>query len=452
MLTYPEAIDTLNALIERSRTYPVERTTARINAIWRTQRLLTPLENPQNTFPIIHITGTKGKGSVAAMMSAVLQTAGYCVGLYTSPHLQDFRERFQVNAQLADANTLAMLISQMQPLMADIPYLRWFEAVTALALAYFRHEKVDVAIVEVGVGGLYDATNVVHPILSIITSLSYDHTAVLGETLTEIATEKAGIIKPQTPIVSAPQPPEALTVIEHIAQQCAAPLHRIGHDSQYSPAQAQPSGQSVNIERNGLNHLYKTALVGEHQAINTAVVIASIEQLRLLGWHIREADVHEGLKTVRWPARFEIIEGSPLVVIDAAHNQASAGWLAKTLDTLFHDQDLTVVFGAMSDKDVAGMLAEFAGQAQHFIFTQAQSGRALAPDRLKETALSIGITNTQISLAPTIKAALALANNMATQIICITGSLYVVGEARDVLGLQSTPLMAISGVGGQQAE
>lgn len=450
MLTYLQAIDVLNVLIDQSRTYPAEYAISRINAVHRTQQLLNALDSPHAAYPIIHITGTKGKGSVAAMTAAILQAAGYRVGLYTSPHLQDFRERFQVNGHLADGDVLAALISQMQFAMNDIPYLRWFEAVTALALAYFRHECVDVAVVEVGVGGLVDATNVVQPTLSIITSISYDHTAVLGDTLTDIATEKAGIIKPHIPVISAPQAREAHLVLQAAAERQQAPLHFVGRDSRYFPMDASLLGQAVEVvQQDGSSSIYKTSLVGKHQAINAAVVVAAMRQLCALGWHINERDIHEGLRSVQWPARFEVIDGSPQIIIDAAHNQASAGWLAKTLQQLFPDHSLTVVFGAMSDKDVTGMLGKFVGQADHFIFTQARSGRALSPEQLYDVATAIGIADAHISLAHTVATALDIARRMDTQLVCMTGSLYVVGEARDVLGLQAVPLVAI---GGQQAE
>ncbi|PJF45150.1 MAG: bifunctional folylpolyglutamate synthase/dihydrofolate synthase [Phototrophicales bacterium] len=450
MLTYPQAIDVLNALIEQSRFYPIEQKTARANTVQRTSQLLTALDIMPFSYPIIHVTGTKGKGSVSAMITAILQAAGYRVGLYTSPHLQDFRERIQVNGELANPDLVAALVSQMQPIMNTIAHLRWFEAVTALALSYFQHESVDVAVVEVGVGGRYDATNVVQPILSIITSISYDHISVLGETLTEIATEKAGIIKPNIPVVSAPQPREASLIIEHRAQQVNAPLHMVGRDSYYFPAYPSLSGQAVEIiNANGRTEQYKTALIGKHQAINTAVVVAAVQQLNKLGWKIAPESIDRGLANVRWPARFELLEGDPLLVIDAAHNQSSAGWLAKTLTQLFPEHTLTLVFGAMSDKDVEGMLKKFIDKAQHFVLTQARSGRAMSPEQLQTIALSIGIAEQQITLAESVEAAITFAKQRQTQLLCICGSLYVVGEARDVLGLSPAPLLAYSG---QQAE
>lgn len=449
MLTYPQAIALLDSLIDRSHTHPTDRLTARTTAVQRTSELLTYLGNPQQSYPIIHVTGTKGKGSVSAMLASILQAAGYRVGLYTSPHLQDFRERFRIDGQLADSAILTAVVNEMQPYLEETQRLRWFEAVTALAFKYFQQQNVDVVIAEVGVGGRYDATNIVSPVLSVITSISYDHMHVLGTTLAEIAEEKAGIIKPFTPVVSAPQAVNVLSVLRDFANQKSASLHVVGHDSAFAATWTARSGQSVEVVRDGQRQTYTIALIGQHQAINVAVAVAAVHQLRVMQWHIDDPAVDVGLRHVQWPARFEVIDGTPLVVIDAAHNQDSMQWLAHTLKTIFPEQRVTVVLGAMADKDVLGMLQALKQSVVCFIFTQASTGRAMSPQQIQAIALDIGINPQQITLTESVGEALVAAKATSSDVVCVTGSLYVVGEARDLVHHNGVLMPVVSG---QQAE
>ncbi len=439
MLSYPEAIDFLYSFIDhkrqRAQRYAPERM-----PLERPTRLMGRLGNPQQAYPVVHLTGTKGKGSVGAMLAAMLRAAGYRVGLYSSPHLQDFRERLRVNDQLIASGILAALVSDLRPVLEDTPHITWFEAVTALAFEHFRRQAVDVAVIEVGIGGRLDATNVVHPLASVITSLSLDHTALLGDTLPEIAYEKAGIIKPNVPLISAPQPPEALAVIEAHAEAQQAPLTLVGRDWHYTPLegdihlrverwQAAPQGAAPQP--------YETSLLGQHQVLNGTVALAAAAVLNAQGLAIAPEAQRAGLRRVNWPGRLEIVRQAPLVILDAAHNGASATWLAKTLRHYFPHQPYTLVFAAKADKDIDGMLAALMPITQHLILTQPLDTRGAPMDTVLEHARAAGYTG-EAALIASVAEALAAAQDRtpAEGVICVTGSMYLIGEARTVYGLQ----------------
>ncbi|MBZ0309292.1 MAG: bifunctional folylpolyglutamate synthase/dihydrofolate synthase, partial [Anaerolineae bacterium] len=337
---YADALDYLYTLINQKRRekwMPLE-----------IPRLaLTRLDDPQNTYPIIHITGTKGKGSVGAMTAAILQASGLRVGMFSSPHLQDFRERIKINDELIPEAVVVEQVNLLKPVLAELPEMTWFGAVMVMALNYFRDKNVDIAIIEAGLGGRYDATNIVSPILSIITSISYDHMALLGYSLAEIAAHKAGIIKPYIPVISAPQPAAALAIIEQVADENHAPLTLIGRDWHFRPCGSHLSVECWRAGRDGETlQKYQTALLGEHQALNGTVALAAIEET---GLAIPESAVRQGLQQVNWPGRLEIIREHPAVILDAAHNADSAHWLRRALTERFSEQPRVLVFGAKSD-------------------------------------------------------------------------------------------------------
>jgi dihydrofolate synthase/folylpolyglutamate synthase len=429
-ISYNEAIDALygfiNYELKRQDRYSPE-----VMTLDRPAQLMALLGNPEEQYPIIHITGTKGKGSVGAMCAAVLQAAGYKVGMYSSPHLQDFRERFQVNGNLMAKDQFVQLVEDLLPSFHAVEGITWFEVITAIAFEHFAREKVDVAVIEVGLGGRLDATNIVTPLVSVITSLSFDHTYLLGNTLSQIAAEKGGIIKPGIPVISAPQADEARQTLQQIADERHAPLTLVGRDWTFEPARANVSGQTVTVTRHQETQTYTTNLNGEHQAINVTVALAALERVKNV-LPISESAIRYGLRHVNWPGRFEVVGD---IVLDAAHNRASARWLRETLTAVYPERQPIMVFGAKADKDIRGMLDELLPITNHLIITQAVDSRAESPDAIAELARETGFEGT-IDVIPPVGDAIEHARTIVKSgLIFVTGSLYVVGEARTVLQL-----------------
>ncbi len=436
-LTYDEAIDYLYSFInyELKR---VERYTPDVVSLQRPRQLAEALGDPHMAYPTIHITGTKGKGSVGAMCASALQAAGFRTGLYTSPHLQDFRERIRIDGEMIPKDTFAALVEEMQPAVTSVPGLTWFELVTMLGFLYFARERVDVAVVEVGLGGRLDATNIITPLVSVITSLSYDHTYLLGETLGEIAGEKAGIIKPEVPVVSAPQHAEALAVIETVAARNHAPLTLVGREWIYRPGPITDHiGQGFRAGPiSGPLVEYFTPLLGAHQVVNGAVATAALDHVARASLPISPRAVREGLSRVDWPGRLEVICREPWLVLDAAHNGESAGRLRDALCDLFPHRRLFLIFGASSDKDITGMFAQLLPITHHLITVQAVHPRALEPEELADQAQAAGFAGAIEAIA-SVGAAVERTCNLADpeDLICVTGSLFVIGEVRDICGL-----------------
>ncbi len=441
-LNYNDALDYLYSLINYELQRP-DRYTADVVSLERPRALMAALGNPQEMYPIIHVTGTKGKGSVSAMCASVLQAAGLRVGLYSSPHLQDFRERFRINNQLIEPEIMAALVERVRPIAEKIPGLTWFEVVTAIAFLYYAEAHVDVAVIEVGLGGRLDATNIIKaPLVSTITSLSYDHIQLLGSTLAEIAYEKAGIIKPGVPVVSAPQTDEALQVLERTAAERGSPLTLVGRDYRFETLTSDEYGQSFTVSTHDkVAHKYWTPLLGDHQKINAAVALATLDHARaaspLLGAAITDHALHTGLQLVNWPGRLEVVRRAPWLVLDVAHNGASADVLAATLKTDFNYDNLILVFGAFTDKDVARMFEALLPLTSHLILMQAINPRAFSTDQLATLARSAGYSGPIDEIAPAHEAlARAEVLSDARDLICVTGSLSIVGEIRTILGLQ----------------
>lgn len=434
--TYEDAVDYLYSFInwevERHMRYAPEMMT-----LERPRAVLAALGDPHRAYPVIHITGTKGKGSVGAMCASALRASGLKAGLYSSPHLQDYRERFRINNQLISPEEFTALVNQLRPIVEMVPDITWFEVTTALGFLYFAQQKVDVAVVEVGLGGRLDATNVVTPVVSVITSLSYDHTHLLGDSLASIAREKAGIIKPGVPVVSAPQPEEALQVLEQVAAANQSPLILVGRDWLYQPERGTPHGEWFYAGRaDGLLQMYFTTLPGDHQALNATVALAALECVAEAGIPVTAEGIRLGFEQVDWPGRLEVLEQAPLLVLDAAHNGESAWRLRAALDAMFPQRPLVLIFGASADKDVAGMFAALLPAADVLIAAQAVHPRALDPAAIADQAAVAGFAG-PIYQIPNVAEALAQARALAgpTGMVLVTGSLFVVGEARTVCGL-----------------
>jgi dihydrofolate synthase/folylpolyglutamate synthase len=413
----------------------------------RMRGLLSLLGDPHRRLRIVHVAGSKGKGSTSAMLAAILQRAGYRVGLFTSPHLSRVEERFQVNGQPITSSELAALLTEVRDALSrktstSSPPLTptFFDIATAVGFLHFVRRRVELAVIEVGLGGRLDSTNVCQPLLAIITSISLDHTLQLGDRLASIAREKAGIIKPRLPVISGATVPEARAVIEDVACLRNAPLIQLGVDFhyRYQPGQVTAEGLKrpcVEVTtRTRQWPILEPNLLGEHQAANTAVAVASVEQLRVQGLHISDRAVAAGLREVAWPARLEVVGRSPLVVLDCAHNVASALALVETLQASFPPARRLLVFASSGDKDIAGIFRVLAPHfAQAFLTRYANSPRAATAEHLAELLQAAG--GLPATLSPTPAAAYQAARAAAgpDDLICITGSVFLAGELRPVI-------------------
>ncbi|MBI3244061.1 MAG: bifunctional folylpolyglutamate synthase/dihydrofolate synthase [Chloroflexi bacterium] len=397
----------------------------------RMRTVLARLGDPQRKLPSVHVAGTKGKGSVAAMAASVLQAAGYKAGLYTSPHLHDFCERIQFDGEPIPPEALAALTTELRPLFDSAADITTFEITTALAHEWFARQHADFAVFEVGLGGRLDATNVLYPNVCAITSISYDHTQLLGKTLREIAEEKAGIIKPGAPVVSAPQQDEAAERIVAIAHERGARLCLLGRDWFVERDGFSLASQRFEIWREGgPRREFEIPLLGAHQVDNAAVVVALIEELRGQGFAISEEAISRGLAQVNWPGRFEIFRiGGKTVVLDCAHNRDSAAKLVATLKENFPGARPVLIFGASNDKDISGMLAELLPMTAQVIVAQADHPRASDAAQLADDIRAAGVA-LLVNIAHTVPQALAEAQRSSEPLILVTGSIFLVAEVR----------------------
>ncbi len=438
------------ARLERFANYEINRSVPYAPGTFdlgRMRMLLARLGDPQRAYPTIHIAGSKGKGSTAAMAEAMLRRGGYRTGLYISPHLHSFGERIQVAGAAIAEEEFAGLVDELLPHAEAVPGITWFELITALAFLHYARQRADVAVIEVGLGGRLDATNVITPLVSVITSLSYEHTAWLGDTLAQIAFEKAGIIKPGVPVVSAPQEPEALAVIERVAVERGATLALVGREWQMRPGPIHEGGQSFAVRcPAGLPPAVAAAswradewlhfdlpLLGRHQIVNATCALAAVVQATAAGLPVTVAAAAAGLRAVRWPGRGEVLARDPLVVADGAHNGDSARKLVAMLQEWFPGRRWTFVVGILSDKDHAAILRELIPAAAHLLVTRSQSGRATDPELLAGIARSLGADARVVDAVP---AALEQALTFG-EAVCLTGSLSIAAEARSAWAARS---------------
>ena len=434
MMNYSETIAYLHSLTDYEKTR-IERYTPETLDLSRVERLLAALGDPHTCFPAVHIAGTKGKGSTAALCEACLRAAGYRTGAYTSPHLHTFRERIQVAGQKIEREQVVALADEIRQVIERVPDVTTFEAITAIGFLYFCRAGVDVAVVEVGLGGRLDATNVLTPEVSVITSLSLDHTYLLGETLAEIAYEKAGIIKPGIPVVSAPQRAEAMSVLETISQERGSPLTEIGRDWRYEPGPADLDGQTFTILRavGGASELdgeYWMPLLGRHQLENAASAIAALDILRQRGFCIPAEAVHEGVRTVYWPGRLEVLARDPLIVGDCAHNPYSARVLRKALEEWFPNRRWVLIFGVSVDKDVAGILEALLPICKYIIVTRSDHPRAATPTELADVVASVGGgAEVSVNVNKSLRRGLTMLD--AGSGLLVTGSIFLVADMRE---------------------
>jgi dihydrofolate synthase / folylpolyglutamate synthase len=443
---YQEALDYLYQYVDYSLVRNLRYSPEKFD-LTRMYDFIHALGNPEQSYPVLHVAGTKGKGSVAALCASALQAAGYRVGLYTSPHLTDYAERMQINGQPIPHQDLVAIVEDTKSKIESIPELTTFEITTALAFYYFHLQGVDAAVIEVGLGGRLDPTNVVTPLVSVITSISYDHTLILGDTLSQIAREKAGIIKPGVPVVVAPQKDEALKVIEQVAEQQNAPLEQIGRDYLFAPLSHSLENQTLFVwspsEQSALDAYIETGgqqeweptrltipLLGHHQVENAATAYAALQTARKQGITLREEEIREGFRSVRWPGRFEVMQRYPPVIIDSAHNRDSALKLRLALDDYFPGQPVVLIFGASEEKDIHGMFSELLPRVAQVVATKSIHPRAVDPEKLVEMAHQFGrpavVTD---SVESALEEALRLAEKEA--VVLVAGSIFVAAGIRD---------------------
>jgi len=405
------------------------------NDLHNTLELCNLLDNPQHKFKSIHIAGTNGKGSTSHMLAAILQQAGYKVGLYTSPHLQDFRERIRINGQMVPEKFVVEFVEQMQNAIAGIEP-SFFELTVAMAFHYFALEQVDVAVIEVGLGGRLDSTNVITPELSVITNISYDHMHILGNTLPEIAAEKAGIIKAGVPVVIGETQPAVQSVFINKAAELQAPIHFadqewLVQESNLNPAHP-GSGlqmQLLHKQQQQVKHI-TLGLSGQYQEKNIMTVLSAVKVLQHSGWNIPDAALHDGLLHVKkltgLRGRWEVMSENPLLVMDVGHNEAG---IKEIIQQLRHTkyQQLHIVTGFVKDKAVDAVLPLFPVTATYY-FTKAQIPRALDEHILAEIAAANGLRGHTYA---TVQEALQAAKQHAHKddMILVCGSFFIVSEA-----------------------
>jgi dihydrofolate synthase / folylpolyglutamate synthase len=433
--TFGRAIRYLGSLSDYERLRIVRYTSQNFD-LDRMRALLKKLGNPQDQFKTVHVAGTKGKGSTCAMVAAMLQASGYKVGLYTSPHLTDIRERIQISGEMIPTADFARLVRLVEPIVAKSkPTPTYFDVLTAVAFKYFAEEKVDIAIIETGLGGRLDSTNVVKPEVTAITSISKDHMAQLGNTLGKIATEKGGIFKHNVPALSVLQDPEAEAALKKCAEAVGAPLEIVGKQIEFSyrfesSRMLGPHNRvCLTTAHTKFEHL-AVPLVGEHQAINCGLALSIIDKLKGRGFQISDMKAMEGLNKLVMPGRMEQISTNPRVIVDGAHNAASVDAFMRAIGQHVPYDSMVLIFGCCSDKDVTGMLEKVAGGADKVIFTKVDNIRTADPNEL--AAQYTELYGKMAQVAGSLEEALAIANRAVTKedLVCITGSFYLVGEAK----------------------
>ncbi len=390
----------------------------------KTRNLLQRFGDPQRGRRYIHIAGTNGKGSVAAFLGSILREAGLKVGLYSSPHLVRFTERFSINGEEMDPKTATALIDDLWDAFAAEEPPTFFEVTTAMAFIYFARAHTDIDIIEVGMGGRLDATNVITPLVSVITSIGMEHQAFLGKRLRDIAFEKAGIIKPGVDVITAATQPVVLRVLESIAKDKEAPLWRLGKELQYRTTEKGVHYRGPTLHMKDL----KPGLKGAFQSRNAAVALGIVERLMDKGYAVSSAHIADGLANTRWPGRMHVVRRRPLVVLDGAHNPPAIRALVRAVPTAFRYQRMILVIGVMADKAIYSLLKGIVPRADHVIFTRPVYERAASPDRLMAVAKPFGIPGEAI---PSLDRALTRAGELAgpEDMILVCGSLFTVGEA-----------------------
>ncbi|RLC45178.1 MAG: bifunctional folylpolyglutamate synthase/dihydrofolate synthase [Candidatus Coatesbacteria bacterium] len=435
-MNFQESVDYIYSFVDFERTGQITYNTRALD-LKAFSELLVLLSNPHEEFAVVHVAGTKGKGSTCAMLASVLRASGLRVGLFTSPHLLDVRERIQVNGKWIAKDSFARALSVIKPVHAHLgltsrSYRTTFELLTAAALLHFAEEHVEVAVLETGLGGRLDATNVVHPALSVITRIGYDHTGILGGTLSAIAAEKAGIIKENIPVVVADQKPEALTVIKRVAAEKNCPVVEAAREFRATPSGTAPT-QTVSFKGNGLKlEGIRLPLLGAHQIQNASCVVAAAKLLSSKFPSIDAASIGRGLAEVRLMGRVELLRADPFIVVDCAHNLESAESLVETLQELCVSGKKIAIIGISTNKDARAILAIMTRYFDKFLVTRADTKRAMSPVLLADQLRGLGAQIEAFdSASDAANAGLSMIG--PEDLLCVTGSVYLAGQLRPFL-------------------
>ena len=408
----------------------------------RMNKFLKGIGNPHKKMETVHIAGTKGKGSTATMLARMMEANGYRVGLYTSPHVTTLHERIAINSKLISEREMLSLInrvhSTVEKMAKDDDAPTFFEIMTGLAFMHFVDKEVDIAIIETGLGGRLDSTNVIMPSVVGITSISIDHQNLLGEDIHSIAKEKAGVIKKGVPVITVPQDPLAMRALKRQANSVRAPLRVTGHDIDFSYRfeSSREHGPHTRIcvttPTSKFEHL-RVPLPGDHQAINCGLALAMLDNLKVQGYEIDDEKAIHGLRKVSMTGRMEIIYEDPRILVDTAHNAASIRALIQAIGQHVPYDSMVMIFGCNGDKDIRGMLEQLQYGADKVIFTRSNSPKAVFPEDLAE--MYTEICGKMYQTAMSISEAIRIASNAVSRedLICITGSFYLVGQAKEQL-------------------
>ncbi len=429
-MTYAEALRFLDSLIRGD----LPRQPYREVKLARMSHLLGLLGDPHRRLKTVLVGGTKGKGSTAVMITGILRAQGLKVGLTVKPHLVDYRERIQVAGRKIPRQDLAALVDQVRPAVEAGRAVAWgpptyVETTVAMAFLYFAQQQVDLAVVEVGIGGRLDATNVLEPLVSVLTPISYDHTEILGNTLCEIATEKAGIIRPGGRVAAAPQPDEALRTIVRVCEAKQARVVLVGRDVEARIEATSLAGVRATVRGLRATYPVRLPLLGRHQATNAATAIAAVELLADHAIPVSADAVRRGLATVRWPARIELIDARPHTIVDAGHNPASMAALRETLQELLGGRRLVLVFGMLATKDYRTVTALIAPLAAAVVTTTPDNPHALPAAAL---AAEVRRYTSRVTAVPDRREAVERGRALAgpEDVLLVAGSVYLVGTAR----------------------
>ncbi len=407
-----------------------------------TKELMGILGEPQNSFHSIHIAGTNGKGSTASMIASILKESGFKTGLFTSPHLISFTERIRVNSDQISESDVIDLASRIRNLIADTTLNpTFFEFVTAMAFHHFARNSVDWAVIETGMGGRLDATNVVNPEITIITNISLDHCEFLGSTIVEIASEKAGIIKQGVPLITASDNPDVIEQLSVIAEKLHADIHVYGNGFKGHLKEMDSGHITFNYEGDRRHDNLSVPLSGKYQLVNACVAVKTCELLNSRGVSIPESSMRKGLESMTMEGRLELVSDSPLIILDGAHNPDASRALAESVKELFSEKDIILIAGVMNDKDINDIMAPLMEIAESVILTKARYERSASPEKMLNIITSLKKGKGQhipasITATASVPEALDLARSQYTEnsIILVTGSFYTTGEAKEVLG------------------
>jgi dihydrofolate synthase/folylpolyglutamate synthase len=394
------------------------------------------LGNPEKELKVVHVAGTNGKGSTTTFISSILMSQGYRVGIYTSPYIERFTERIKINDKEIEEEEIARLVTEIRSdidriVEEGLEHPTEFEIITACAFKYFKEQQVDFVVLEVGLGGRFDATNVVDPVLSVITTISYDHINILGDTLGKIAFEKAGIIKKDRPVVMYPQKKEAMDVLIKQAHEMNSMIYRV-EEMKHEVLEDTVDGIVFNTEGEDKYNELKINLLGGHQVFNALTALKSIEVLRNEGFKIGNDAVYKGLAAAKWPGRFEIVNRDPYIVLDGGHNMQGIESIVSAVQKYFSNRKIRIVTGMLKDKDYSIMASKLGSICDYFITVEPNSPRALTADEMGKVFNDMG---KEAHAASSIRDGVIKGLDVVKkdEVLLFCGSLYMIGEVRSIL-------------------